>query len=42
MTNAALFNTVSTRDGLNFWQGSALNFQKVRDFRASMSLTSLA
>jgi len=32
MASAALFNTVSTRDSLHFWQGSALNFQKVRDF----------
>lgn len=29
---AALFSTVSGRDSLKFWHGSALNYQKVRDF----------
>jgi hypothetical protein len=28
----ALFRTVSDRDSLKFWQGNALNYQKVRDF----------
>jgi Antitoxin Xre/MbcA/ParS C-terminal toxin-binding domain len=28
----ALFRTVSGRDSLKFWQGNALNYQKVRDF----------
>lgn len=29
---ATLFSTVSDRDSLKFWQGSALDYQKVRDF----------
>jgi Protein of unknown function (DUF2384) len=32
MVNPTLFKTVSKRDGLNFWQGNALNYQKVRAF----------
>jgi hypothetical protein len=32
MPTSALFKTVSDRDSLKFWQGSALNYQKVRDF----------
>ena len=27
-----LFNTVAPQDGLNFWHGSVLDFQRVRDF----------
>jgi len=32
MSNPNLFNTVSNRDSLRFWEGNALNYQKVRDF----------
>jgi hypothetical protein len=32
MANPNLFKTVSNRDSLHFWQGNALNYQKVRDF----------
>jgi hypothetical protein len=32
MPHPNLFNTVSSRDSLQFWQGNALNYQKVRDF----------
>jgi hypothetical protein len=32
MANPNLFSTVSNRDSLHFWQGNALNYQKVRDF----------
>jgi uncharacterized protein (DUF2384 family) len=32
MTTANLFRTVSSRDRLHFWQGTSLNYQKVRDF----------
>jgi uncharacterized protein (DUF2384 family) len=28
----SLFNTVSSQDGLNFWRGNVLDFQRVRDF----------
>jgi hypothetical protein len=32
MASANLFKTVSNRDGLHFWKGNALNFQRVREF----------
>ncbi len=32
MTNVSLFNTVSNKDGLRFWHGNRLDFQRVRDF----------
>jgi hypothetical protein len=32
MPTSALFNTVSNRDSLKFWEGNALNYQKVREF----------
>jgi hypothetical protein len=32
MVSANLFKTVSNRDGLHFWKGNALNFQRVREF----------
>jgi uncharacterized protein (DUF2384 family) len=32
MPTSTLFKTVSSRDSLRFWQGNALNYQKVRDF----------
>jgi len=32
VANPNLFDTVSRRDSLRFWQGNALNYQKVRDF----------
>jgi hypothetical protein len=32
MPTSPLFKTVSNRDSLKFWEGSALNYQKVRDF----------
>jgi antitoxin Xre/MbcA/ParS-like protein len=32
MANPNLFKTVSNQDSLQFWQGNALNYQKVRDF----------
>jgi hypothetical protein len=32
MAHPNLFKTVSTRDSLQFWQGNALNYQKVREF----------
>jgi hypothetical protein len=32
MANPNLFSTVSPSDSLHFWQGNALNYQKVRDF----------
>jgi hypothetical protein len=32
MPTSALFNTVSSRDSLKFWEGNALNYQKVREF----------
>ena len=32
MASANLFKTVSTQDGLHFWKGNALNFQRVREF----------
>jgi hypothetical protein len=28
----SLFNTVSSQDGLNFWRGNVLDYQRVRDF----------
>lgn len=31
-TPESLFKTVYGRDSLKFWQGNALNYQKVRDF----------
>jgi hypothetical protein len=32
MANPNLFSTVYDRDSLRFWEGKALNYQKVRDF----------
>jgi uncharacterized protein (DUF2384 family) len=32
MRTATLFKTVSHHDSLQFWQGNALNYQKVREF----------
>jgi uncharacterized protein (DUF2384 family) len=32
MAHPNLFKTVSTRDSLQFWQGNALDYQKVREF----------
>lgn len=32
MAHPNLFKTVSARDSLQFWQGNALNYQKVREF----------
>jgi hypothetical protein len=32
MATPSLFSTVSNRDSLQFWQGSTLDYQKVRDF----------
>jgi hypothetical protein len=32
MPTSALFKTVSNRDSLKFWEGNALNYQKVREF----------
>ena len=32
MASPDLFNTVSRRDSLHFWQGNALDYQRVREF----------